>query len=120
MLVKPLLSCTLFTANDDTALREILHPGNEDLALRYSFAHARLAPGKTSLLHVLKSVEVYYVLEGSGRMEIDGESRRVGVGDTVYIPPGSRQRIESLGRDALEFLCIVDPAWRSEDETVIE
>ena len=39
-------------------------------------------------------------------------------GDTVYIPPHARQFIRSCGSESLVFICIVDPAWRKEDETV--
>lgn len=53
-------------------------------------------------------------------MEIDGEQRPVGVGQAVYIPPGGKQRIRNTGAGDLEFLCIVDPAWRPEDERVLE
>jgi mannose-6-phosphate isomerase-like protein (cupin superfamily) len=52
-------------------------------------------------------------------MEIDGEAREVESGDTVYIPPGAAQRITCHGPHELVFLCIVDPAWRAEDESVI-
>lgn len=83
-------------------------------------AHARLPVGEWSSLHRLTSSEVYYILSGSGRMEIDGRAREVHPGDAVYIPPGARQRIFSLGPDPLEFLCIVDPAWRVEDEEILE
>lgn len=85
----------------------------------YSLAHARLAPGRWSDLHVLKGTEVYYILAGRGTIEIDGEQREVDPGDAIYIPPNGRQRIFSRGPDDLEFLCIVDPAWRAEDESVL-
>jgi mannose-6-phosphate isomerase-like protein (cupin superfamily) len=120
MIVRNLFSCPLFLAGDKTELREILNGRTESLDLRYSLAHARLEPGRTSILHILKSCEVYYMLAGKGRMEIDGESQAVHPGDTVVIPPRSKQRIESLGPDYLEFLCIVDPAWQAEDEELTE
>jgi len=41
-------------------------------------------------------------------------------GDTVYIPPRAKQQITNSGSVDLAFLCIVDPAWRSEDEEVVE
>jgi mannose-6-phosphate isomerase-like protein (cupin superfamily) len=39
-------------------------------------------------------------------------------GDAVYIPPNARQFIRNLGEEPLVFICMVDPAWRKEDETV--
>ena len=85
----------------------------------YSLAHARLGPGEASRPHRLKtSSEVYFILEGRGRMEIDGESAKVGPGMAIYIPPGSTQHIENRGDGPLAFLCIVHPSWKKEDEVL--
>ena len=119
MFIRSLKRCPPFKAGDDTTLRELLHPDKVKLSLRYSLAHAVLKSGKTSRLHCLKaSSEVYYILEGSGRMHIDGENKTVKSGDAIYIPPGARQCITNTGRKDLKFICIVDPAWRIEDEIV--
>lgn len=118
MLVRSLSVCKKIIAGDGTELRELLHPDRQDIESRFSLAHAGLPPGTTSLLHVLKSSEVYYILKGRGRMEIDGEEKTVVPGDAVYIPPGGKQCIKSLGPENLEFLSLVDPAWKAEDEGV--
>ena len=68
--------------------------------------------------HILKSTEVYYILEGEGMMHIDDETSMVYPGQSVFIPANSRQFIENRGEGDLVFLCIVNPAWRSEDEEV--
>jgi mannose-6-phosphate isomerase-like protein (cupin superfamily) len=39
-------------------------------------------------------------------------------GNTIYIPPDTRQYIHNSGRIDLKFICIVDPAWKEEDEFV--
>jgi mannose-6-phosphate isomerase-like protein (cupin superfamily) len=44
----------------------------------------------------------------------------VEAGSLIYVPPGSKQSLENSGPTAIEFLCLVDPAWRSEDEEVLE
>ena len=120
MFIKRLHDCAEFLAGDSTRLRELLHPDKEDIALRYSLAHAVVRPGDTSLRHRLATSEVYYILEGYGLMRIGAEEARVGPGDAVYIPPRSTQCIENVGTKDLKFLCIVDPAWRVEDEVVEE
>lgn len=107
-------------AGDGCTLRESLHPDKADLKLRYSLAHATVKPGMTTAWHTLKTSEVYYILEGSGLMYIDGETEDVTPGCTVYIPPEARQRIKNTSEQDLKFICIVDPAWRKEDETIIE
>jgi mannose-6-phosphate isomerase-like protein (cupin superfamily) len=37
----------------------------------------------------------------------------------VYIPPKAKQCITNFGKTDLTFICIVDPAWRKEDEEVV-
>lgn len=118
MFVKKLSDCPEFIAGDNTILREMLHPGKADLQLRYSLAHAIVKPGLTSYLHSLTTSEVYYILEGTGIMFINDEQQEVHPGDTIYIPPHARQCIKNNGNIDLVFLCIVDPAWRAEDEEV--
>ena len=118
MLIKDLKNCEEFTAGDNTILRELLHPDKEKLMLRYSLAHAILKPGKISQPHKLRTSEVYYILEGEGAMHIDNETEKVYPGQAVYIPPNAKQFIENTGKTDLKFICIVDPAWRSEDEEI--
>jgi len=117
MFIKDLKDCEEFIAGDNTRLRELLHPDKADLDLRYSLAHAVLEPGLTSYSHKLKTSEVYYILEGEGEMYIDDEIEKVVPGQAVYIPPDSKQFIKNTGTLDLKFICIVDPAWRVEDET---
>jgi mannose-6-phosphate isomerase-like protein (cupin superfamily) len=119
MYIKDLKQCEEFTAGDNTVLRELLHPAKADLKLHYSLAHAVVRPGKASRPHRLKTSEVYYIMEGEGVMHIDDESAPVRQGHAVYIPPNAKQYILNTGSSALKFLCIVDPAWRKEDEDVL-
>ena len=118
MLIRKLADCPEFAAGDQTRLRELLHPDKQPLELRYSLAHAVLPTGQTSLPHSLKTSEVYYVLSGIGEMHIDDEVQVIQPGDAVYIPPRARQFVCNIGSEPLIFICIVDPAWKAEDESV--
>lgn len=119
MFIKDLQNCEEFIAGDNTVLRELLHPDKADLNLHYSLAHAVLKLGLTSQQHKLKTSEVYYILEGEGTMYIDGKNAKVHSGQAVYIPPHAKQYIKNTGTIDLKFLCIVDPAWRSDDEEIM-
>ncbi len=119
VLIKRLKDCREITAGDRTRLRELLHPARDAAEIRYSLAVAWLAPGKRSQAHRLKTAEVYCLVRGSGVMHIGAEAEEVTTGDAVYIPPGSVQWLENTGRDEIEFVCIVDPAWRPEDEEIL-
>ncbi|MFA5099991.1 MAG: cupin domain-containing protein [Candidatus Omnitrophota bacterium] len=118
MMIRHLRDCPEFTAGDGCTLRELLHAGKGAFAFRYSLAHAVVEPGQTTAPHSLKTSEVYYILEGRGLMRIGPDSAEVSPGDAIDIPPGAVQCISNTGTGALVFLCIVDPAWRKEDETV--
>ena len=119
MLIKRLKDCREITAGDRTRLRELLHPARDAVAIRYSLAVARLSPGKQSQAHRLKTAEVYYLVRGNGVMHIGDEAAAVTAGDAVYIPSDSIQWLENTGSKEIELVCIVDPAWRPEDEQVL-
>ena len=118
MFIRHLDDCEEFTAGDNTLLRELLHPDKQPLSIRYSLAHATVKPGLTSFEHALETSEIYYILQGNGLMYINDEQSEVSAGHIIYIAPKSRQCIKTIGTEDLVFLCIVDPAWRVEDEIV--
>ncbi|WP_455378901.1 cupin domain-containing protein [Petrachloros mirabilis] len=109
-----------FLAGDHTRLREIFHPTEHHLKLGYSLAHGTLGPGQRSKRHVLASSEVYYFIAGQGRLIVDEQVVSVEAGTTVYVPPGGEQLLENTGVREIEFLCLVDPAWKIQDEKVLE
>ncbi len=119
MFIRELGECKEFIAGDNCMLREILHPDGATLGFRYSMAHAVVQPGKTTWRHRLRSSEVYHIIEGEGIMHIDDQSAPVRPGSTVYIPPRASQCITNSGGKDLRFICIVDPAWKKEDEEVL-
>ncbi|RME31685.1 MAG: cupin domain-containing protein [Candidatus Zixiibacteriota bacterium] len=120
MRLRKLSDCPEIIAGDGTRLRELLHPDREyPFAGRYSLAYAVVPPGQSSLPHRLTTDEVYYFLSGTGEMHIDDETAMVSSGEVVEIPPGATQWLSNTGSDDLAFLCIVDPAWRREDEEIL-
>ncbi len=122
MLIRRLNEREVITALDDTKVRELLNPEHDQqgLVLNYSLAHAMLKPGEKSLPHRFhQASEVYYILNGYGIMHINDETAEVSPGDMIYIPPRAVQWIENQGPDSLEFLCVVDPAWKPDAEELV-
>ena len=115
-----LKDCDEFIAGDGSLLRELLHPDKAALQIHYSLAHATVRPGERTRPHRLKTAEVYYLLEGQGLMHIDDDAQEVTAKSAIYIPPHAVQWIENTGPVDLVFLCIVDPAWRREDEEIVD
>lgn len=118
MFIRKLEDCKEFIAGDACHLRELLNARTDKRAYRYSLAHAVVKPGDKTKPHSLKTSEVYYILEGQGRMHVDHETAEVGPGAVIDIPPRAVQFIENTGKADLVFLCIVDPAWCPEDEEI--
>lgn len=88
-----------------------LHNTPEDPAV--SVARARVRPGETTRWHRLTGIrERYLILEGEGLAEIGhAPSLKVGPGDTVQIPPNTRQRISNTGTTDLIFLAVCTPRF---------
>ncbi len=120
MVIRQFDDCPEFLAGDHTILRELLRPVPGSVDARYSLAQGRLGQGSASTRHVLTVSEVYYFLAGEGRMHVGHESAPVMKGTVVAVPLGAEQWVENTGADALEFLCIVDPAWTAECERILE
>jgi mannose-6-phosphate isomerase-like protein (cupin superfamily) len=56
--------------------------------------------------------ELYYILEGTGEVELDGERHPVAPGDAILIKPGCRHR--AIGK--LRVLNVPVPAFDPDDE----
>jgi mannose-6-phosphate isomerase-like protein (cupin superfamily) len=77
-----------------------------------SLAIARVEVGVSTQLHSLTATtETYIVIEGAGRMEVDGHEFAIGAGDQVVIPPGISQRVTSTGDADLRFYCLCTPRF---------
>jgi len=50
--------------------------------------------------------EVYYVLNGKGKMRIGDEERPVSEGDAIYLPPRIIHTLKNTGTYPLRFVCI--------------
>ena len=50
--------------------------------------------------------EAYYILEGEGEMFLEGESREVGPGSIIYIPPRSVHFVRATGDKPLRVITV--------------
>ena len=102
-----------FTTKDGSSIRSLLDCANAPVS-NQSLAEATLVIGAETQRHFHKlSEEFYYLLEGRGMMEINGEVTEVGPGDAVLIPAGAWHQIRAL--DPLRFLCCCAPPYSHED-----
>lgn len=104
-----------FTTLDGSSIRVLL---DAELggASNQSLAEATLAAGAGTRRHYhARAEEIYVVLAGSGRMEVDGNALGVGPGDAVLIRPGDWHQIEADEGGELRFLCCCAPPYTDED-----
>ena len=98
-----------FTTKDGSTIRELMH------AEAQSLAEATLEPGQSTERHYHRvSEELYYVLEGGGELEFEGDVREVRAGDCVAIPPGAWHAFRA-GTAGAAFLCCCAPPYRHDD-----
>ena len=120
MDVKNLADCEPFITKDGSEIRELLAHRNSVIA-NQSLAEARVPPGATTAGHYHpKTEEIYYILEGTGLMEIGDEKRAVRPGDAIAIPPGAVHRITNSGQRVLRFLCCCAPAYEHHDTVLVD
>jgi len=109
-----------FATKDGSEIRELLAHRNSCIS-RQSLAEARLNPGGKTMPHYHPHTEeIYYILRGSGQMRLDSETREVGPGDAIAIPPGAKHQITCTGSEQLVFLCCCAPAYENEDTVLLE
>ena len=108
-----------FITADGSEIRELLAHRNSCIN-KQSLAEARLGPGaSTTAHHHPQTEEIYYILEGTGRMQIGDDVCEVGPGDAVAIPPGQTHQITTTSESPLKFLCCCAPGYEDED-TVLD
>jgi mannose-6-phosphate isomerase-like protein (cupin superfamily) len=109
-----------FTTKDGSEIRELLAHRNSAIR-NQSLAEARLPAGAATQPHFHpRAEEIYFLLEGRGRMQIEGDVRDVGPGDAIAIPPGLRHQITNTGDRALRFLCCCAPCYEHEDTVMVD
>jgi mannose-6-phosphate isomerase-like protein (cupin superfamily) len=119
MDIRNIHTVTPFITKDGSEIRELLAYRNSCVR-HQSLAEARLVPGGSTTPHFhRRTEEIYYILEGSGRMLIDGQESRVGPGDAIAIPPGAVHQIVADAQTGLRFLCCCAPAYEHEDTVLV-
>lgn len=104
-----------FATADGSIIRSLLDRSNAPVA-NHSLAEATLEPDQATVRHHHRiAEEIYYLVEGRGLMEIDGETREVAVGHAILIPPGAWHQITNTGEGPLRLLCTCSPAYDHTD-----
>ncbi len=102
-----------FTTKDGSTIRSLLDRTNAPVQ-NQSLAEASLpAGGATQRHHHKLTEEFYFITEGTGLMEIDGETREVNPGDAILIPPHAWHQLTAT--TPMKLLCCCAPPYSHED-----
>jgi len=70
-----------------------------------------MEPGGRQHVHSHEPEQMYYILEGSGIMTVDGEQRQVNAGDCVFYPAFAEHGLENTGGSILRYLSAASPSF---------
>ncbi|MGB9602695.1 MAG: cupin domain-containing protein [Limisphaerales bacterium] len=120
MEIKNIESVVSFITKDGSEIRELLAYRNSSIK-NQSLAEARVPIGGSTLEHYhIKSEEIYFILEGKGKIKIEDETAIVTKGDAIAILPNKRHKIWNIGDNVLKILCCCAPAYEHNDTVITE
>ena len=120
MDVRSIDTVPAFTTKDGSEIRELLSHRNSRIE-NQSLAEARVEAGATTTPHYhAQTEEIYFILDGEADMRIGTETRHVGPGDAIAIPPGQVHQITNIGHCQLRFLCMCAPAYEHDDTVLVD
>ncbi|MGD8371801.1 MAG: cupin domain-containing protein [Syntrophobacterales bacterium] len=78
---------------------------DRDGAPTYALRVIEVAPNGHTPDHIHPFEHENFIMEGKGRVQIDGSWFEVGPGDVVFVPPNSRHTYVNDGEKPFKFLC---------------
>lgn len=88
--------------------------GPDDGAPNFAVRIFQVAPGKSSNEEEHPWDHGVFIQQGRARVLLGERTEEVQAGDFVWIEPNERHRLDSLGPELLQFLCVV-PDWGEND-----
>ncbi len=105
-----------FITKDNSYVKEIINPKISDVK-NYSIALA-IVKSETKLHYHKKAEEVYFILNGSGKMILGENVFRINKGDFIVIKPGTKHKV--IADEELHILCFSIPSYKDEDTICLE
>jgi mannose-6-phosphate isomerase-like protein (cupin superfamily) len=92
---------------DGFAVARRLFTRDDFASSMFFFNESSLQPGSSYGDHPHQGdEEIYYILEGRGLMQVDGEEQEVETGDAVLTRSGSHHSLRNIGNSPLRVLVI--------------
>ena len=93
---------TTVTGSARTELHDLLHLTGAEISV-----NALPAGASVPFVHAHKqNEEIYAILNGKGKAEIDGETVPLAAGDWVRVSPAAKRRFFAAEDEGIEYICI--------------
>jgi mannose-6-phosphate isomerase-like protein (cupin superfamily) len=83
-------------------------------AQKLAITIVEMEPGGFQHLHAHEPEQMYYILEGQGRMSVDGEERFIQAGDCIFFPAHAEHGLKNTGEGVLRYLSAASPSFTLE------
>jgi mannose-6-phosphate isomerase-like protein (cupin superfamily) len=84
-------------------------------AQRLTITLVEMAPGGVQHVHAHAPEQMYYLLEGSGLMTVNGEQRPVQAGDCIFFSAYDEHGLQNTGGTVLRYLSAASPSFTAEE-----
>lgn len=74
-----------------------------------------IEPGGYQRIHDHDPEQIYFILEGSGKMTVGDETQLVSPGECVFIPSGIPHGLINVGKSQLRYLSAASPSFTKEE-----
>ena len=80
-----------------------------------SITLVEMQPGGFQHIHSHEPEQIYYILDGKGKMTIDNEEQEVNTGDCIFIPSFSKHGLINTGNTILKYISAASPSFTSKE-----
>lgn len=92
-----------------TTIRWVIDEAH-DGAPNYALRVIEVAPGGHTPRHAHPYEHENFVVEGQGRVLLNGQWHEVGPGSVIFVPAGTEHTYENIGQTPFRFLCGIPTA----------
>ncbi len=91
-----------------------MNSGSKEISIQIT----DVEPDEMQFLHSHKQEQCYYIISGTGLMNIDNHTREVKEGDAVFIPSNATHGIKNIGSHKLIYLTANQAFGKQREEEI--
>jgi len=93
----------------------LLASPNTSGAVQMTTTLVEIQPGGKQRIHQHRPEQIYFIIEGSGKMTLGNESRLVEKDDCIFIPSNEPHGLENIGQTLIKYFSTAAPSFTREE-----